>query len=238
SKPFINAYSDAEVAGYGLAAVLTQIEARLDHAGLQNKKIDIVAHSLGAWTTLSALALIAQRWPNDTTLTRIDRVILMGGACYWGQAAFALANIVFADAPEGPSFYNVMTRSDNVLRYLRSHRTMAVSLTSAEEDLSIEKPVLSMLRSGQTIGFDGKPPHKPYEFFGDEFHDWVDIRLDSMKVRRWGTSHGFDLRGARSKPLGDHWVHFTHPGNWALYRAILHDRENWSVDSVKAALED
>lgn len=234
--PFVNAYRDAEVAGYGLAAVLTQLRARLDHEGLYDKRIDIVAHSLGARAVMSALAMVAQRWPNDGTLARIDRVLLMGGACYWGQAAYALANITFANPDQGPSFFNFTSRSDNVLRYLRCRRTMPCAMAEAEEDLSLEKKIHRTLRHGQTIGWHGQPPHKLYEFFGDPFDDWVDVPLDSARVARWGASKGFHLKGRRRFSLGDHWIHYTHPGNWGLYRAILHDRENWSVNDLKAAV--
>ncbi len=232
SEPYSNAYRDAEMAGYGLAAVLTQLRARLDDAGYTDKRIDILCHSLGARAVLSALSLIAQRWPEDKTLDRIDRVLLLGGACYWGQAAFALANITFSDAEQKPQFYNFTSQSDDVLRFLGSRATMKCAPAEAEEDLSLEGPVVKMLRGGRTIGRHGRPPHKLYEFFGPEFEGWVDIPLDSARVARWGRMYGFDLKGRRRLSLGDHWVHYTHPGNWALYRAILHEREGWSVSDI------
>ena len=232
SEPYANAYRDAEMAGYGLAAVLTQLRARLDHEGQYEKRIDILCHSLGARAVMTALAMIAQRWPEDRTLSRIDRVLLLGGACYWGQAAFALANLTFAQAELSPQFYNFTTQSDDVLRFLASRATERSARREAEEDLSLQWPATKMLRGGKTIGRAGKPPHSLYKFFGPEYERWVDIPLDSLRVGNWARRNGFELKGSRNFSLGDHWIHVTHPGNWALYRAILHDREGWSVEDI------
>ncbi|MEM1299031.1 MAG: hypothetical protein AAGH68_07090 [Pseudomonadota bacterium] len=235
-EPYVNAYRDAEMAGYGLAAVLTQLRARLLDEGFAGRRIDILCHSLGARTVMSALALIAQRWPDDETITQIDRVLLLGGACYWGQAAFALANITFAAAPVRPQFYNFTSHHDDVLRYLASRATPRNAVDEALEDLSLEGTCTKSLQGGRTIGLHGKPVHALYEFFGPEYEDWVDIPLDSGRVRRWGRHHGFHLKGRRKLSFGDHWIHYTHPGNWALYRAILHEREGWSVRDVRQGL--
>ena len=232
AEPYLNAYRDAEMAGYGLAAVLTQLRARLDHEGHYDKKIDILCHSLGARAVLSALAMVAQRWPQDQTLARIDRVLLLGGACYWGQAASALAHLTFAQPPEGPQFYNFTTQSDDVLRFLAARATARSAFAEAEEDLKLTWPETKMLRGGKTIGRAGCPPHALYQSFGPRYERWVDIALDSPRVAKWGALYGFDLRGQRGFSLGDHWIHYTHPGNWSLYRAILHEREGWSVRDI------
>ena len=232
AEPYVNAYRDAEMAGYGLAAVLTQLCARMDDAGFKDRRIDILCHSLGARAVMSALALIAQRWPEDQTLSRIDRVLLLGGACYWGQAAFALANVSFASADPRPQFYNFTSSSDDVLRFLAARATARSARLEAEEDLSLEWPATKMLRGGKTIGMHGKPPHGLYEFFGEEYPDWIDIPLDSGRIQSWGRMYGFNLCGSRRFSLGDHWVHYTHPGNWKLYRAILHEREGWGVKDI------
>lgn len=235
-QPFINAYRDAEVAGFGLAAVITQVVARLDHDGHDRKTIDVFCHSLGARTVLSALALISQRWPNDSTITRIDRVIITGGACYWGQAAFSLANLVFSEAPYLPQIYNVTSQGDDVLRYLGTRKTPKEARLEAEEDLSLTWPDTRLLQRGRTIGRNGKPPHGLYTFFGDEYPHWVDIPLDSGLVQRWGRKHGFSLAGRRRISLGDHWIYYTHPGNWDLYRAILHRRSGFAVADLLGTL--
>lgn len=236
SPRFANAYADAETAGFGLAAVLTQLAARLENAGMGHKPIDIVCHSLGARSVLTALAMIAQRYPNDDTLTRIDRVVMMGGATYWGQAAFALANIVFADAPISPQFYNIRTRQDDVLRYLETRSTIRAARQEAIEDLTLEWPDTNKLLRGKVIGRSGKPPHDLYAFFGQDYPRWVDIQLDSGHIRRWAKRHGFKIRGRRRRSLGDHFIYYTHPGNWALYRAILHERQGWSAQDINQAI--
>lgn len=234
AEPYQNAYRDAEMAGYGLAAVLTQLRARLDHEGFPHRKIDIVCHSLGARTVMSALALIAQRVPDDQTITRIDRVLLLGGACYWGQAAFALANITFADVGARPQFYNFTSSHDDVLRLLASRATAESAFEEAKEDLSLVGDAVELLKGGRTVGMHGRPPHCLYDFFGPEYADWIDVPLDNARVRRWARMYGFHLMGRRRMSLGDHWIHYTHPGNWALYRAILHEREGWSVSEMQA----
>ncbi|MEM7059046.1 MAG: hypothetical protein AAF557_15780 [Pseudomonadota bacterium] len=236
AAPFLNAYRDAEVAGYGLAAVLTQLRARLDHAGYREKRIDIVCHSLGARTVMSALALIAQRWPHDGTIARLDRILIMGGACYWGQAAYGLANIVFAQADQSPQFFNFTSHSDDVLRHLARRSPDRVAKAEAFEDLSLQGAGAKSLRRTKTLGRDGKPHHTLYEFFGDEFDAWVDIPTDAASTQRWARRQGFKTLGRRKFSLGDHWLHYTHPGNWDLYRAILHDRDRWTVSSLSEAL--
>ena len=62
--------------------------------------------------------------------------------------------------------------------------------------------------------------------------NWIDIPLDHPQTRDWGEIAGLDLAGELASCKLDHWVHYTHPGNWALYRAILHDRENWTVQRL------
>ena len=238
AKPYVNAYRDAEQAGYGLAAVITQLGYRLDTEGLGNKPIDLFCHGLGARTVLSAIAMIAQRWPNDPTLGRIGRVIMLNGACYWGQAAFALANISFADSPSPPEFYNVTSRSDDVLHYLAVRRTMNIAVEEAMEDLSLETGQTQLLRGGRTIGRHGRPPHALYEFFGPAYVNWVDIPLDTGRVHRWGRGQGFDIRGRRRTRRYDHCISFTHPGNWGLYRAILNRAQGTDVSDIASAIGD
>ncbi len=234
---YVNAYQDAEKAGFGLAAVLTQLRAKLDDEGLEHKNIDIFCHSLGVRTVLSALALVAQRWPNDLTLGRIDRVIMLNGACYWGQAAYALANISFAASEPRPQFYNFTSRSDDVLAYLADHKVPQILQDEASEELSLEEPrQKSLLRDGRTIGMAGKPPNALYDFFGEDYSDWIDIPLDSARVAGWGSRKGFRLKGRRAFSLGDHCMSFTHPGNWALYRAILHERDGWATSDLAREL--
>lgn len=230
--PYVNAYRDAEMAGFGLAAILAQLRARLDHAGLEHREIDIVCHSLGARAVMSALAITASRYPNDTTINRIGRVLMMNGACYLGQAAHTLATLTFAQSESAPQFYNFTSRNDDVLNFLASRSTARAARDEAIEDLSLEWPDTRMLMGGKTIGRDGKPSHKFYEFFGEDYPHWIDIPLDSPRTRRWAAKHRIKIRGKRRYSLGDHFVHFTHPGNWKLYRAILHDRDDWTISKL------
>ncbi|MEM9764028.1 MAG: hypothetical protein AAF968_16225 [Pseudomonadota bacterium] len=69
------------------------------------------------------------------------------------------------------------------------------------------------------------------------YENWVDIDLTSDKTQAWGAARDMDLKGTlressffvyellRSKfkkvEIWDHWVHYTHEGNWKLYRELL-----------------
>ena len=44
-----------------------------------------------------------------------------------------------------------------------------------------------------------------------------------------------DLRGRRRNGSG-HSISFTHPGNWALYRAILNRAEGTNIEDLSTAL--
>ncbi|MEM1385675.1 MAG: hypothetical protein AAF713_05165 [Pseudomonadota bacterium] len=233
---FGRAYRDAEQAGYGLAAVLRQVAARLDHGGMRQKRIDLICHGLGARVMFAALALLAQRCPDDWTLARIDRVIVLGGLAYWGQAAHGLANILFSEVAPRPNFYNVTARQDDVLTWLETRSMLDSARREAAEDLTLDAEQRRMLRRGRMIGRSGKPPAALYNFFGPDYPEWVDIALDNDGVRAWGKTHGLDLRGRRRFSFGDHGLSFTHPGNWGLYRKILRERRGWSAQELATRL--
>ena len=233
AEVFADAYADAEMAGYGLAAVLTQLRARLDHQGLPHRRIDILAHGLGARVAISALALVAQRFPEDRTLGRIDRVILLSGACYWGQAAYCLANIIFADASVRPSFYNVTAPRDATLTYLERRRTPQAAIKSATEDLSLDADTADPTMLGRTIGRSGHPPESLYGFFGSAYSDWIDLPLDGQSGRVLGRYLGVGLSGPTGRGRGDHWASYTDPKNWALYRAILHRKVGFDLPDLE-----
>ncbi len=232
---FEDAYTDAGIAGCGLAAVLVQLRARLDMMGHRDQMIDIVCHSLGARTALTALSMLAQRSSIDPTLERIGRVILLSGACYWGQAADSLANIRFAAPRHLPSFYNITSRADPVLRHLRQRRTMNGPFRASTEMLGLDARERLLIRRGRMIGWDGLPDHRLYSAFGAVYDRWVDIPLDSAATVRWAARLGLRLRSGGGL-VGDHWAAFTHPGNWALYRQVLHDRGAWTTERIRSDL--
>ncbi|MEM8842219.1 MAG: hypothetical protein AAGD47_10635 [Pseudomonadota bacterium] len=232
---FEAAYTDAGTAGCGLAAVLVQLRAHLDRMGHADRMIDIVCHSLGARTVLTALSMLAQRNSIDPTLERIDRVVMLSGACYWGQAADTLANIRFAAPRHLPSFYNVTSRADNVLRHLRIRQTMNGPYQASVEMLGLDQPDCAIIRRGRVIGWDGLPDHRLYWAFGEAYERWVDIALDAAATIAWGAGLGLAL-GSGSAVFGDHHASFTHPGNWGLYRRVLHDRGAFSTVRIKSDL--
>lgn len=234
--PMTRAYMDAERAGFALAAVLRQLMARLDAEGLPEQEIDILCHGLGARVAMSALALLSQRFPGDPAITRIGRVIVLGGLCHWGQAAHTLANLLFSEARSRPAFYNVMMRNDDLLRWIEAHRTAPPALDEAAGDLSLEATQVARLAAGQVIGRSGKPPADIYSFFGPDYPEWIDLSLDDPVLRRVFSKRGASLETAPRWSLGDHGAYFTRPGNWALYRAVICERTGWSIPELQVRL--
>ncbi len=220
-EPFVYAYVDAEMAGQGLAAILSQLRFKLDSEGMARKPIDIFCHGLGARVAMTAIALLAARRRFDSALAGLGRVVIVNGACYWGQAAPALVGLIFADMPTGPTFYNFIGRADRVLRYLGARATMKKPFDQASAVLSVDAETATLLRGGRTIGLHGAPPSELYAFGGDTPSWWIDLDVDSRRFRRWARSRGFDLRGSVLRG-GDHWAPLSRPENWALYRSILH----------------
>lgn len=205
---FAIAHADARIAGHGLAATLSQLRVRLDRAGLREKPVDIFCHSLGARVVMSALTLLARRWPGDSALPGIGNVLVLGGACHWSQAADVLATLAMAGLPRQPEFYNVTFRGDNLLRFLAGraipHSAANAARNQAADPAEPSCPAGDMAGRGRLIGLHGGPPGGPRA-------GWVDIPLESLRRRRL--------------PLtGDHWSYLTAPGNWAFYRSVLHRR--------------
>ena len=218
--PYANAYADAESAGQGLAAILSQLRFRLNGEGLSKKPIDVFCHGLGARVIMIALKMLSARRRFDPAIAGMGRIVLVNGACYWGQAAEALVGMVFADMEDGPTFYNFTNRSDRILRHLGARATQKKPFDQASANLSVDAESAKLLRGGRTIGLHGAPPSELYAFGGDTPSQWVDLDVHSRRFRRWARSRGFAPR-SRVYSDGDHWGSLSHPSAWDIYRSIL-----------------
>lgn len=230
------AYVDAMIAGHGLAAVLSQLRARLDAAGRPDQRIDVISHSLGTRTVMKALEVLSLRYPTDPTLHQIGKVILLAGACLWEQAGKALDRIDQADPAHRPEFYNIMSSADEVVRILGSRASLRVAREEAGMEVSDVDRATALLRGAALLGRDGRPPLKFMPTADKPYADWVDLDLQSDAIKAWGSGHGFDLDGDRPFLKGDHWVHFTHRPNWNLYRKVLKGGAGWGAADIAADL--
>lgn len=89
------------------------------------------------------------------------------------------------------SFYNVYARTDAVVDYMAENFTPG--------------------GGGSAIGNDGVTG----------VPNWINIVLDDKKIREWGRTKGWNLKGDNPRRISDHWMTYTWDGNWALYNAIL-----------------
>ena len=198
-----------------------QVRFRLESDGLKGKPIDIFCHGLGARVVMTALTMLGARRRFDRSIAGIGRVVIVNGACYWGQAAQALVGLIFADMPTGPTFYNFMSRSDRVLQYLGARATMTKPFDQASAHLTVDAESAKLLRGGRTIGLHGAPPSELYAFGGETPSWWIDLDVQSRRFRRWARSRNYDVRTSIWGGT-DHWAPLSHPGTWEVYRSILH----------------
>ncbi len=229
------AYRDAGAAGHALAGVIAQTRRWLDAAGRTEQPIDIVSHSLGTRTAMKALEVLAlrQRDGHDTVLQTVDRVLCLAGACLWEQAGETLARIAEAAPATMPQVFNVYSTKDSVVEKLGSRASLRTARAEIGRKLTWLEELRVFFTGGKTIGIDGKPARAFRR--GGDYARWVDIDLSRDAIRRWGIARNISLLGEIANEK-DHWVHYTHRGNWDLYRRILQERQGWSVEDLAASL--
>lgn len=230
---YAQAYIDAAVAGDALAACLSATVRALNAANRTQIPIDIFCHSLGTRTVLHAIEVLANRYPEDPTLDRIGRVLMVAGAAHWLQAASALRAIKRAGSVCTPEFFNFNSTADDVLALFGARAAMIAAREVASADKSFLMSLWRFIRGSELIGREGRPmlPEVAYD-------RWVDITLDDGAVHVWGADHGLDLSGARSGfgNILDHWIHYTHRPNWVLYRRLLYGRSVWTTNFIREGL--
>lgn len=110
-----------------------------------------------------------------------------------------MSDVAYETAIQRPdvTFYNVYAKTDAIVDYMAENFTPG--------------------GGGSAIGNDGVTG----------VPNWINIVLDNVKIREWGRSRNWDLKGDNPKRLSDHWMAYKWKGNWPLYNAIL------SGDSLK-----
>ncbi len=66
----------------------------------------------------------------------------------------------------------------------------------------------------------------------DRRADWIDLQLDSPAFAAFANARGIPL--AVRAPRVCHWGFYLRPGAMDLHRAILRDREAWSIPTLRA----
>jgi pimeloyl-ACP methyl ester carboxylesterase len=167
--------------------------------------IDVFAHSLGTRVAVKTLGRIAAQ-PGSSDAVR--RAVLLGGAEYSIDALAATRSL-------STDCYNFVIRGDWVLR------------KGASEMGGRNRPPNTM--RSRVIGRDGmkRAPH------------WIDFQLDhtddenAAVFRSWFERlGGYQVSGERIAGRGEHWAYYLHPGNRALYCAIL-EEEGLTVDWMR-----
>ena len=217
------AYQRAEDAAWYLVAVLDQI-VRLR----PERRIDLFCHSLGSRVVVRAIARAADRETPDELKPRlhaivkaIDRVIILAGAEKVMEAQLMMKRLNrTSKEPDGetspqfsefPSFYNVVSRENDVLDHLG------------------ENFMPSSPGSKQVIGHNGLEANDPH---------WLDIQLDDDIVAAWFKKHKNNYRVSGDNTSGlltvwDHWIHYTWRENMRVYKDILRDRADWEISALK-----
>ncbi len=204
---YARAYDNAEPAAWNLLTVLHLLDLFLP-AG---KKIDILCHSLGSRVVVRMIALAAKHGRLDL-LARLDRVVTLGGSEYVVEARLMLRRLHGVEMGEALSFYNVVSRENDVLDKLAENFgpiTFGNSNVIGHNGLDVENP-------------DSLGP------------TWLDLQIDGVKLQRWmKDKRGLTVTGDNPAAVWDHWYYYTDPGNMALYRAILRDRAQWVIPELR-----
>ncbi len=146
------AYAAAAQAGTALAALVGQIQD-ID----PGRRVDVVAHSLGARVLLTALPLLAAG--------SIGRAILMSGAEFGSRAAWALSS----PAGQTAEFINITTRENDLFDFLieaclraphRGDRALGQGLpVPARNWLDLQVDQEATLAALAALGHRIAPPH-------------------------------------------------------------------------------
>jgi hypothetical protein len=211
---YARAYDYATEAAWTLVHTLDQLDKALRESG-KPRRIDLFCHSLGSRVVLHAIKLAARvKFPGygfEHVVRNLDRVVILGGAEYVRDAQETFHEVTRVCAPgEGPAFYNVTCRENDVL------------------DKLAENFGPRGFGNHAVVGHDGLG-------FDDPGHRWIDLRLDSPDLAAWAkTKFGWTLMGDGPR-IWDHWYYYTHEPNCRMYRAILQNRPAWGIRALKNA---
>ncbi|MEO0480646.1 MAG: hypothetical protein AAF196_14295 [Planctomycetota bacterium] len=237
---YVQAYDYATQTAELLIRTLAEFDRQLTEKGVKNP-FDILTHSLGSRVTmraiheLSDIARIAEdvkeRNAARALLKRLGRIVILGGAEYVVDAQRAYRALRTCEEPlgsesfedefsprflgrdEGPQFYNVCTRENDVL------------------DLLGENFGPRTFGNTNVIGHDGLGGE------GRLNSRWRDIFLDHRKTKEWlRTKRDITVLSENDAfwAVWDHWFYYTAPENNALYRGIYRDRDRFSLKTLTA----
>lgn len=183
--------------------------------GCKSTPIDIVCHSLGSALVMRALSRMAKY--GLPVLSRIGRVIVMGGSELRAEANFTYGRIVAAakregwKADTGPVIYNLGSRENSVLDIMAENFTPT-----------------NFGQSSQVIGHNGLGGNPGQE-------RWIDLQIDSEALKVWlGKNRGVDILGDDPGSILDHWIYYTHRGNLRAMASILRNRVDWSLAALRS----
>lgn len=120
-------------------------------------------------------------------------------------------------------------------------RSTALTALERLDSVGSEAQFLHVLARANDI-FDGlyeliAPPSGAYRDLplgaaglGSPPANWLDFQIDSSDARIW--LHGLGLRPAPTVSRVSHWVVYTDPAIMTLYRRMLHNRQDWSIDAM------
>ncbi|MEO1613531.1 MAG: alpha/beta hydrolase, partial [Pseudomonadota bacterium] len=228
---FAYGYAMAGEAGLALAAVIAQV-ARL--WGAEGLSIDIIAHSLGARVVTSALRRLAREHETERGITYVDQVIFLAAALSRHQVS-ALGRETWLLSKGGrraPTFqiFNFTSQSDKLLRFVgapladRVGQRLERGLLPPSSALRLVLMNLPRVKV-PVVGVHGGGT-------ASDWLNWIDIPLDHPQTQEWAEIAGLDLAGELRECALDHWVHYTHRGNWTLYNRILTDKSDWTIDAI------
>lgn len=174
---------------------------------MPGRRIDLFCHSLGARVVIRAIAQLCEHRP--ALASRLGRVLLLGGAEYAVEAQLMMRRLLDLGGAL-PSFYNFVSRENDVLDLLGEHFGPRG------------------FGNHNVIGHNGLGN-------GRRAEQWIDLRIDCPRLAEWLRPRGFSISGDDPASVWDHWHYYTHRPNMALYRSILRERERWEVGALRAA---
>ena len=172
-----------------------------------SRDIDIFVHSLGARVALTALRVAAKRGRPDI-LERIGKVLLLGPAELVSVARDTMEAIDRAAPARRPQIYSVVARENDFFDVLVERFAPKIEGVT---------PIC--------VGSHG---------MGEDYEGWLDLQLDSPALIDWLAARGVVIGGGPPRRVC-HWGVYNRPGALDFYADILRNREQWSVDAMRAA---
>jgi len=205
---YARAYDYGTETAWVFGVLLNELVA---HPLLANHRIDIFCHSLGSHVITRSLATAAKGPLIDPSLAALDRVVFLGGAEYVVEAQIMYSRIIEAGlkANQGPTFYNIGCRENDVLDKLGENfgpRTFG---------------------NTNIIGHNGlaAAPKAPR---------WIDLQIDSGELRDWLKAYDkLDVSGDQPGTIWDHWYYYTYHGNMQWFNRLLRNRTDWTLAALR-----